>query len=237
MATASARFALRFAPHPKASAALFLHTPCLTYRNCAFKKWSTEPLLVLPRPKRRRAAPEGSTTLRGVLGDDSRTTTLRARRVGYRLNFSSSPKATARAVRIFFLCRWESRDWSEAEIAQAKRRAYPDPRREWDNPTASHRPRKEWDEPLTTRPATIALAYFNRFFNPFSFALAAFAPGSDNGLAFQTTSSTVSMWCRCPSPLLSLLQPLVRDDKLRHHRPRNDPFNRLRRVRVGLARP
>ena len=135
MATASVRFALRFAPHPKASAALFLHTPCLTYRNCAFKKWSTEPFLVLPRPKRRRAAPEGSTTLRGVLGDDSR-----ARRGGYRLNFSSSPKATARAVRIFFLCRWESRT--------------PDPRREWDNPTASHRPRKEWDEPLTTRPAT-----------------------------------------------------------------------------------
>ena len=107
-----------------------------------------------PQTERRRAAPEGSTTLRGVLGDNSRTTTLRARRVGYRLNFSSSPKATARAVRIFFLCRWESRDWSEAEIAQAKRRAYPDPRREWDNPTASHRPRKEWDEPLTTRPAT-----------------------------------------------------------------------------------
>ena len=49
MATASVRFALRFAPHPKASAALFLHTPCLTYRNCAFKKWSTEPFLVLPR--------------------------------------------------------------------------------------------------------------------------------------------------------------------------------------------
>ena len=53
-------------------------------------------------PKRRRAAPEGSTTLRGELGDTSRTTTLRARLGGYRLNFSSSPKATARAPLVAF---------------------------------------------------------------------------------------------------------------------------------------
>ena len=178
IATASVRLALRFAPHPKASAALFLHTPCLTYRNCAFKKWSTEPFLVLPRRARRVNDFEGSAWGRFSHNDPSGAA-------------NSRPKGDSRRPRgrIFFLCRWESRT--------------PDPRREWDNPTASHRPRKEWDEPLTTRPATIALAYFNRFFNPFSFALAAFPPGTDNGLAFQSTSSTVSMWCRCPSPLLS----------------------------------
>lgn len=36
----------------------------------------------LRNPKRRRAAPEGSTALRGELGDDSRTPTLRAGRGG-----------------------------------------------------------------------------------------------------------------------------------------------------------
>ena len=91
-------------------------------------------------------------------GRPSRFLFYRARRVndfeGSAWGRFSHNDPSGAAGRIFFLCRWESRDWSEAEIAQAKRRAYPDPRREWDNPTASHRPRKEWDEPLTTRPAT-----------------------------------------------------------------------------------
>ena len=61
----------------------------------------------MPSPKRRRAAPEGSTALRRVLGDTSRTTTLRARRGGAGVFFSV--------------------------VGNRERR----PRREWDNPLAS----------------------------------------------------------------------------------------------------